>query len=64
MDLEKEYSPSLYTKRFQNFAKPEEEVINNFIRVSENGKRKNEKQKEKLKQIICKRESENVYIDF
>lgn len=49
LDLEKEYSPSLYTKRFQNFPKPDEEVINNFIRVSENGKQKNEKPKETLK---------------
>ncbi|KAM7352959.1 kynurenine formamidase [Cochliomyia hominivorax] len=36
LDLEREYSPSLFTKRFQNCAKPEEEVLKNFINVSEN----------------------------
>ncbi|XP_037821137.1 kynurenine formamidase-like [Lucilia sericata] len=35
LDLDREYSPTLHTKRFQNFAKPDEEVINNFINVSE-----------------------------
>lgn len=40
LDLEKQYSPSLFTKRFQNANKPNEEVINNFINVSTRGNNK------------------------
>lgn len=40
LDLEKQYSPSLFTKRFRNATKPNEEVINNFINVSAEGNNK------------------------
>ncbi|XP_061395142.1 kynurenine formamidase [Musca vetustissima] len=33
-DLEREYSPSLHTKRFQDCDKPNEEVLKNFVNVS------------------------------
>ncbi|XP_073844065.1 kynurenine formamidase isoform X2 [Musca autumnalis] len=34
IDFEREYSPSMHTKRFQNCAKPDEEVLKHFINVS------------------------------
>lgn len=38
VDLEREYSPSLHTKRFQDSAKPNEEVLKHFVNVSQEGK--------------------------